>query len=333
MNLKQLQSLQAQTQKKVEANGSKRLEKANTLFEDGLEKLYLAHEREFKDHQVLRDSVTDLIEAIKHNRKDVRPYVFLSYIFALIEDYEVAEEYLYGALELEPENPIVKAFQQTLIEQKRAILSGEDEASEINEQLEVGLFGSSDPISDQDYDELYDSLEAYIARTVKKVMANPVPSIAGSSKTIEVMESMITKLSKYQEHIEDQLEIVDEEIDISDLEKMAKPLFITLRNLENALRISREFHKVKHSIMKITKASKAFYKQVQAGQADIAKMEQSVEKMLDRSDSLADQLDIFEEKRYPSESLVTLYEEMIKNVVKLQDELDTLSLPDVLPGI
>lgn len=313
MDLKQLQAL---TARKEELNQN-RHSKSEEHFIKGMQALALAHQEDFSHKETVKSACTSLIESLKLNRQDIRPYLALAYLFTIVNAFDTAYEYLEAALELEPQNEVALAMQQVIGEQKQDIVPP---SSDTLPSLSVSQDGRS-PI---DYDALYDRIQIYIVAEVKKAMEIELPP---PSSEVEVSQFIDDKLDEYTEkyqYIKKELAILDEEIDTSDLERHAKPLQMIVKRLEDNAAVTHQLTSIRTQLEFLDKEVDQLLEQIQTAlpPQEMAVLERQVENLLDQYDAIADQLDLLEGKPYHWQPLLVKYEELIQKTELLQDEID-----------
>ena len=223
--LQNLETLKPNAHKKRHENAEKQLNK-------GLNILELAHQEAFANPERLHAASQCFIYAIKHNRNDIRPLLSMAYLFLLLEDHKMAFDYVTQALAVSPNHPDAQDFfaqiqqDQQNIEVRRALRRAT--LSELNRET-------------LDYDELYDETEAFIQDTVRQVMLNPPPQVTASALNIQILRESFESLKAELSHIEQQLKIIDEEIDIADLQKLLRPLEVNCKRFETILELSQSW--------------------------------------------------------------------------------------------
>jgi len=114
--------------------------------------------------------------------------------------------------------------------------------------------------------------------------------------------------------IQNQIELLDQEIDCSDLRNKSRILESRLRLLGQILENSEQFIAVQELMQALNLRVVA---EIQAPN------EQALEYCLDQCDSIADQLDSFATQGWNISEFETIYQELLDNLGQLQDKLDS----------
>lgn len=298
-----------------------RHQKSASLFDEGMSCFILAHETHFENPVHLQQTCTLLIESITYNYQDVRPFLALAYLFALVEDSEVAEEYIQQALEIEPENPVTlqfaSALKEQIAEQRKKKLS-----------LSIPIQHSAHLSVLPNLDTSYDDLKDYVLKSVKKIMEQPIPKVLPTIKTVETFETRLHEFIAVQEYIRQQINILAPKIDTSKLEELAKPITTIIQRVEKAAKASGELYRMKQRIVELDAKTDSLHQTLsslnQTGKPSIALQQEHLDEIATQCDSIADGLDAFENSPYPTETLVHEYEQLVVRIEQIQQTLKQL---------
>lgn len=276
-------------------------------------KLAEAELGEFRDKELLKQASELFIKAIRFRRTDPEPYVGLAYLLLLVRDFDGAEAYLREALRhdrnLEDAHKLMEYLQQKRKEPASATATMQDFS---------GL--SRDNI---DYDHLYDQVELQIYTQVRLAMEYQPPDPGADSEQIAQLQQKLGEFQKAHQHLLKQLKVVDEEIDISDLQRTMRPFEIQLRRMEKALETTDTFARLHSRIDGLMKEISAVLPTL--GSSPSAQHDQHVEQIMDACDQIADEIDTLEAKNYPTASLESAYGFLAMLVEQYRDAVDELA--------
>lgn len=310
--------------KATSSKSNKRHKEAEERLFWGMACLDLAHDEGYKDKSKIEEAIKALIEAMVKNRRDPRAPLTLAYLFFAFEDYETAREYLQVAHEIDANNPVTKALDesihQQIIKDRRA--SGSATVSAVPrgpDPLPVG--------EEIDYDALYDKLELYIIAQTQAISLTPPPKATISGQAFKTLKAIYSTHLKSHKRMLDQLKIVDEEIDITDLRNQMKPFETNLRRYDKALKASRKFMDLKKTINAEIDLVAQVNMEAQSttDPNDIPILEENMEALLDNCDNFADQLESLEELGHSVDAVEKVYEKLVKIIETFQDTVDDVS--------
>jgi chromosome segregation ATPase len=124
----------------------------------------------------------------------------------------------------------------------------------------------------------------------------------------------------FHDELQQQLKILDEEFDISDLNSYMRQIMQYMQDLRQNISASETLVVLAQQI-----DSEEHYLEQFSAQIDMlsyGELEQALEKVLDRCDRLADQLDNWEAKGISMDDLIKRYERLTREVENIQDQLD-----------
>jgi len=311
MDLKQFKSLTKPIEKKAQIH-TKRQKKADKLFELGMSCLEQAHFEDFSNQQTLLDAMEHLVGSIQHNRRDVRPFLAVAYLYSLINYFDKAIEFLNGALEIDSDNPIILSMKQAFTELEE---EAKTETAALPSISDAGQ-------SEVDYDELYDKLEKFIISEFKLTMAHSLPSPTYKAEIIEDIEGEIKTKEELCQNIQAQIDILDQEIDISELNNKFKPLRMTLNRLINLRNNCEQFQDAMEQIILATTEIRESNERIDLLDPEDNIDQELLDPLIDRCDLIADKLDGMAELNLKITSLVKHYDLLIMGLEQIQSKID-----------
>jgi hypothetical protein len=99
--------------KTAEGNYEKLAEDFNEEYNQALQ--YLKEFTESQNPAKLKQAASKFFNAVKCKRSRIEPYLYLSYIFYLFDENQLANEYLEIAKSIDSGNPKIQELQQLLI--------------------------------------------------------------------------------------------------------------------------------------------------------------------------------------------------------------------------
>lgn len=298
-------------------NAEKFTDQGLALLAQALKQTQVANQK-----TLLMDAFDLFVKALSSQRTQPEPYIGIAFVLILIGNFTKATKYVKEAQRLAPKHPDVALLFEMI---KNLQLKGRIPAP-TSPQTTIRPSKTENKIERLDYDELYDQLEMQIITEVRLMMqdSQAIPSPTCEERQFKKLKEQYTSLLNLYENIQRQCQIVEQEIDISDLEKQLKPFTINLARFENALKISNDLLQLNENLCtQLDKVNTllAEIKEYQRAE-DLLIAEENLEILLDNCDLYANQLDEAESKKYRVQILLNLYENMIAQMESLQDLLD-----------
>jgi hypothetical protein len=318
MNLKTLSQFESVTSRLA----SNRTQNADKFTDHGLECLArVLNQTQVKEQKKLLLGAFDaFVNALSSQRSQPEPYIGIAFVLILIGNYPKALNYLKEARRLSPEHPDLTLLFDMI---QKLQLKGKTNAGA--SRIAVVEVQNTENI---DYDELYDQIEMTIVTEVRLMMQDnrSIPHPSCEERDLNNLRSKHDALWKLYSSIRDQLKVLEEEIDTSDLESHLKPFSVSLNRFEVALKISHDLIQLKSNIIEQTKQSQVLINEIKVSDDpnDLPVAEENLEVLLDDCDRFADQLDDADGKKYPVKPLLTLYAKMVAQLETLQDLLDEM---------
>lgn len=319
-DFKALSAFRTQTEKLSE----KRREKSGDSCKRGFLCLLNAEKQDFRNKELLEQACDCFAEAISQDRLSPEPYFGMGYLLFLLQDYPMAINYLHESAKLNPANPDVALLLEH-IENQSQISQKQKTVVPVPFRPSFTLPTTG---SDVDYDHLYDEVENLIHQEVRKMVSGmlrpPLPSI-NESEIQQLQQSKEQQLLLLQD-IQSQLKMIDAEIDTSELLIKLKPIETMVKRLEQAWRASQEMVAIQQGITGLQERLPSFQHQIEHAQKpeDLVEFEHLQEIIMDMCDQIADCLDELEQKKYPIQPLVQMYEQFVGAVEILNDLYDDI---------
>lgn len=296
----------------------KRHKQAEELFQKGVELLTRSRANQFKDKGQVKQACECFLKSIQYNRRDTRPHLFLAYTMMVFQDNQEALVYVKNALAIEPENSDAIALRDLIVAQAKASMKKETETV-ISSQLNLPEKGS-----EIDYDILYDQTEALIIEKVKELMCTQErDQLAIKPEKLSHLKKKFLSLRELYMHVFMQIDIIDQEIDTTELRATVKPLSTLFKRCEKVYLQSRKLFEIDQMI----RSEIAIVEHYLLALRQKPISSETLESRLDRCDAIADQLDDLEAKGIPIKMLESGYEMLLKKLTTLQDEMDSDELP------
>lgn len=320
-----LSALVKQTKTDGAGLSSHREKLAQEHIEKGTALMRQAHQDEFKNPSILTQAGEAFVAAIQCNRTKPEPYLAMAYLFMLVENFEAAGKYAQEVCRLHPKNPDAIL----MVEQITKSLHAQKKQQSAPPQRPKPDFKAPLPESpeDIDYDELYDQTEALIIAEVQKIAHYPPPEPIGDPKKFKELSKYQKSLEAIIANIQKQLQIIDEEIETSNLVAKLKPLEIITKRYNATIELSQHvmaLHQRIEEEQQLVVAQLGSLTEIESRE-DLKIMEENLDSLLDGTDQIADEIDTLEQKGYSAKDTEKRYETLVKDVEKLQDAIDDIS--------
>jgi len=328
MDLSQLSRIQSKKAKLVQ----ERSQNASAACDLGFQCLANAFQPEnrVQSRQLLIQAYDAFQQALEQQRTNPEPYVGLSYLLTSMEQYDNALVYLEEANRLCPSYPNLQAMFRSITEaqqHKAKLRRQQSGAAKVDRSKPpVPPFKPSEP-QPIDYDALYDQTLNLIVQRVHKIMGeNRLPHHPTlNSKELELLSIQRKNWRKWHKEVQSNLDILDQEIDVSPLQLQLKPFELLLKRYSDFIVASQLLIELK---LRIRDESVLVLAQIREGQgvvdpSDVAILQENLESILDQCDKMADQLDQIEALGFDNSMVLADYEKLIRYVEALQEAIDT----------
>lgn len=268
----------------------------------GLALLQKAHDEGFRHPLRLQEASASLLEAIKFNRGDTRPYLAMAYVFLLLEDHSMAQKYVHQALTLDPNSAQVRLFQARIAEDYQRVAERRQNAraaqTAVNAPAEVAFEPSRAVSSLQqkaqsdfdmlnfDFDAQYDAAEARLRHLLREVTTAGALAPVSDPRELSAIYQKAQKQKQGYETILQDLKVIEAEIDCSDLRRLLRPIESHLKRAEQIFAISQELLQLKTKIREEIELVGQLCQEAAATQepADVEILEENLEAFLDNAD-------------------------------------------------
>jgi len=325
MDFKQLMTMREE----IGSLSSKRHKESDLSYLRGMSLMEKAYAGQFKQKSLLLEASEAFMDAIQHNRRNPDPYVGVAYLFLLLGKTPKAIRYLNEARRVAPSHEKARLLLESILEQQEIAKEDAQMAGDMPPPGQPEKAFSSDlPVlgRDQDYDKLYDELEALLMEQSKALMNESNVTIQPSFDNFELLpvRERSQELNRIYDHIDTQLKILDEEIDTSELRVRLRPLDVMKRRLELILNTSADYQDIRNRCQQAQAKSQQLYRQILAinSKADQTQVEAAIEPLLDECDRIADALDGISNRGFDISPVEDFYQQLIGAVETCQDLLD-----------
>lgn len=311
-------------------------------LKQGFTYLITTEKQNFINKELLKRSCHAFAKAIQFDKNNSDAFFGLAYVLTLLKEYTTAYIYILEASKLDPKNQDLH-YLKTFIEKTLQLPSEsseslpltsqeqsesmkmqglpEDELGEIRTLKRKRTFQNS-----SEYDELLESLEKIIRKQVHDIMhskaAQPTPSL--NAVQLDKIRAFTKKLQEKYANIDKQLNILDEELETTELRIKLKPIEVGIQRLQETIHVSLDFIKIKSVIEEYLHAvnQSAIVAKRAKSYAEFSLIEKEAEIIIDHCDTIADQLDDIDDKGFHCDQLDKLYENLCIRVEGLQELID-----------
>lgn len=279
--------------------GRYRHEESENHLARGLECLLLAEEGAYQDKALLTEACDAFMESIKFNRQNTDAYVGMAYLLWLLGDSHQALTYLEQGLRTNPSNQDV----HTLIKQ----ISGTAVQSS-------GSQSTQKPLNNQ--------VMALVKELLERIHAEKPGAIQGSVNP-HVIERLQEKLTEWELAYDEVLGAIDQ------LEAFHERVMLTcdlgpvqdrIMAYNAALKTSEKMVQLDDKIQENTELVRQYLAELDREEPGM--FQAYLEVLLDNCDSLADELDVFDQEGLNIGSLDSHYQQLVDRVEELQIRLE-----------
>lgn len=282
-------------------------------YQQGLVYLAKARAAHFQDKGLIEQAIDSFYSAIRHDRQNTDPYIAMAYLFVLLGDRSQALSFTQRALQLDPN-----------LEAAQDLLQGFQEIDDLKEQepdyLLKALQRSGTPVSDDDYDQRYEEVEQVLQAQLRfQLSKGPPPAIVMEAEVLQQLRQRQADLKAVSELLTQQIILLSAEFEIAELKQKQQPLLQLEQNYARAISAIESVQAIRQQIV----SAHAFGKHcLQAFKENRVVANHSLESLYDQCDLIADQLEQLEQAHLPLSLAMQEYEQLIKTVQSLQNELD-----------
>lgn len=315
--LKELQSQSSQFK-------NKRSQESEGHFQRGIQLLQQAIDQQFSNPNTLGDAADAIALALKFNTQNPELYAVMGYLLILVEDFYQALRFLRAALKLAPTDPqateLLNYAQTQLMQMPRP---GPVVSLEVNNSP---LFSNTQSL---DYDELYEQVEKVIQTQIHQMMLNVLPydKPTKDREFYEKLEQILTSLQNQYQQITDNIQIVDQEIETSELKNQLKPMEVRLKQYATCFQLCQDFQSIDLQISSLEQEVLELNQQLNMALSpmQLAVIDSTLEDVMDVCDTIADRLEGLEKQGHSIESLEQNYTQVVNQIEKLNESYDDAS--------
>jgi hypothetical protein len=305
MQMKQFEVLQAQARQAQ----TSRHKQGQDVYQQALVYFQQVINSEFQDKEALKQSMQLLHKTLHLNREDHRPHLVLGYILYLMDHNTEAAVYAHQAQALQPQDQHTR--------QLLALLTP-------TAQPQVFAVQASSHHRGLDFDALYDQVKSQIQEKSQHILSvhyhHLKPSLDPEIK--RQLEHIHRALGQFIQRTEAALNTLEAEFDLSELENGMRPLQMRLKQWQNWLRLSEQMLALEEQMQAEIQTVRQWTEQTRQGRP---RSEKELDALFDRCDRLADRLDALEAEGIEINTLLALYERLVKKTDALQDALDEIT--------
>lgn len=283
---------------------------SSQLYEKGKQLVREALSPSINKHK-LKQTVDCFSKGIQSNYKNASNYWGMGYLFLSLNQPLKSIPYIRSGLEIEP----LSSLGQALMRQAQSGLIPVGKKSKFIA-----------PEKDDDFEQLYEDTANALMRLLKELLAEP---FCTAPPTLEP-EILVKIKSKHDEYLARQtklakdIQVLDQEIDISDLEIHVATIQRKLKQLENSYSLQALFLEINSQIQNEMEAVNHLIEKVE-GILSLNKTlseDNEIQILMDRCDFIADRLDDLGSKNIEITILEQSYMKYVSRLELLQDLLE-----------
>lgn len=281
-----------------------------SLLQRGLLLIQRAESQNFKDRRPLKKAAEYFSLALRHYRRDFRPYLFLSYIFLLHNKAQEAQKYFAAAQNLAPDDPLVAEFKPKI-----------QAAGQTRRQPSAQAFDRADQRLQHVQQQIVEQVQQLSTFAFLPLSA-PEPEVADYEKHVQQQQRQYRELVQALNEIEHQ-------VDTHSVRRHLQPLEHYLKLHEARLQVARQCQTLSQELRQL-EADVRFgmhylLEEIAASEKNWSGFNIQLERFLDRLDAMADDLDNIEEQGYDVAPFAQEYERVAPTIEHYVELLDTHS--------
>lgn len=285
------------------------------LLHQGLEFLSRAEQTGFRDPGLLSQAADCFLRAEQADRQDIRPCLFLAYIFMLLKDLHRANLFINEARRHDAKHPLVQQFGQKL-----------SELHQLKPQS-----GPAAPVAThlQDFPEdpelMYEAIEKEIMAQLREIQQMPPPPAHAAPEAIDAFAHQLELFRQHLTRLQAGLRELDQQIDTLALKTRLRPFEVMLhRHTAHLKRLQEARQIIADTTALRIEVGHSLNRLSQGGMSDKAAYEAQLEAFLDRLDALADRIDAQEAQGQSTTQLEESYSWVMHLLEDYRDHLDGL---------
>lgn len=310
----------SQIQQEASKLNLERKETLEPLLREGLDLLNQAEANGFQNIALLKQAARLFLKAQQGNQRDVRPYLFVAYVFLLLGDPMRSSAHLNLARRQDPTSALVKEFSEQLMAfSQKQKQKQKPKTSNTHKQLDFS--------KDRDPDQLYDHLEQIILSEVRQLQILVPPQSDAPESECEHFHSLIQQAQQNFDDIQAQIHELDQHLDTYALKSRLRPMELLLKRHQIHYQSLQFVPQIQGSLDQLrADLNQAMYALERDLPKDKQPLEAQLEQLLDRLDAVADQIDELEAKGFKNPQLEQNYKFVMHRLEDYQDQLDALVL-------
>lgn len=285
------------------------------LLHQGMDFLTRAEQVGFSDSGLLRRAADCFLKAEQADRQDIRPCLFLAYIFMLLKDLRRASLFINEARRHDPKHPLVQQFGQKLSELHQLKPRPVPAAP-------VAMHLQAFP---EDPELMYEAIEKEIMAQLREIQQLPPPPAQAQTEAIDAFARQLEIFRRHLTRLHAGLRELDRQIDALELKTRLRPFEVMLHRHTGHL---KRLHEAKQIVAETTAlridVGHSLNRLSEGGVSDKAAYETQLEAFLDRLDILADRIDAQEEQGHSTTQLEESYRWVMHMLEDYRDQLDGL---------
>ncbi len=312
--------LNAHSEQTTGTDGSSAENLAEQNYLKGLGFVQESEQQGFKNPQVLFQAYRHFQVAFRKNNADPRYPCAMAYLLILLQQFDRALGYLTLALNQDPEY-------ERALKLKQIIDNLKNNPEGVIKKQRWKLFSEwPKPQSDQEFDELYDQVEAFIAEETRFILQSKRTQSLSLDKEIQQdQQAFLAELRLFLYLVHQKLKVLEENIETQALEMALRPAQQMLKRLQTTLEHAEEMQFLRTEIQLAQAEVHRLFAELKTPKAnpeESADFSEEMERLYDICDSLADDLDELS-KHADIAPLEAAYQHLIENVQRLQEYLDS----------
>lgn len=301
----QLKTLKA-AQRELEQREEMRLQAARNQFAQA--QALLQEYNRNPDKNTLRQCMLQLTGCVSMMRSYPEPYLWLAYIYLVLGLPQLSLKYLRVAQHLGCQDPLLAKIQAALQNGFQAPRVKRAGAATHSQTPPQGL-------AETDFDALYEEVLGVIQTEMRAAMDIPLPLGPTADPGI------LTPLYRAGNRLSESISLIQGQLDLLDQEMECSELFRKLRGLESRQRMLAQLLEASEQCQALLQTMQGLSQRV--SEALLQPSEVALERFLDQCDSIADQLDAFSAQGWAITELEVVYQNLIDQITLLQEQLDS----------
>lgn len=291
-----------------------RAARSEALLQKGFELLAQARAEGFQKPLTLKQASRAFVRAQQGRRSDPASYVGLAYLFYLTRDFVQAESQLRMALKFAPQDPDARALLQHLQGHR---LRPRDLLLELE---------SLHRVQAHDYLALYQKVEQMIHAEVRRAMELSFPQPTASQDDFVLIQERAKYWGRVVRDLGRMLDILYVHLDTTALHQALLPLEQTKRRYAQLSQDCQALQELDERLLKTRIEVVQAYRDLQREQS-LPRLRQHfqaqvMERLLDRCDAIADQLDAMSSRQIQTRRLEAEYHKLIAITESFREALE-----------